>query len=266
MGKFKRVARRVVRKAGALAKKRYFTGKGFGKPKIGQMVRDVQMLKTLVNAEKKRLNINDSGSTQQIGQVVGNASGHYLVDLTPNPSQGTGYNQRTGNSIKWSSSYFDLQFRQQANAVSPIRGRIYLVQVKGTPYGTVSNVMGQFIAANTFIGDQTIYDWYSQRNPDYFQDFRVIRTKTFKVQMDQYSGQSMITSVRFGMKLKNFHVRWSLDTATVSQGQIFMLIVLDNGNASGATVNTSTSNNVANTAVNTGVYYAYNIQHYYIDN
>lgn len=229
------------------------------------VARDVAMLKGLINAEKKRLNINNSGSVGSIGQVSANTSGHYLQDITPLPAQGSGYNQRTGNSIKWTSSYFDIQIRGQSALSSPVKGRIYFFKVKGTPYGTVSNVMGQFIAPNTFIGDQTIYDMYSQRQPDYFKNFQPLLTKRFKIPADNITGQAMITSLRFGMKVQG-HVKWSTDNTTLSEGQVIMLIVVDNGNSSSTTANTSTSGGVVNQAISTGLIMNYNIQHYFVDN
>ncbi|WP_445779358.1 hypothetical protein, partial [Shewanella sp.] len=49
----RKYAKRQVARAGKFAKKRYFKGKGYRKPKITQIISDVNKLKHLLNVEKK---------------------------------------------------------------------------------------------------------------------------------------------------------------------------------------------------------------------
>lgn len=254
-----------VKRVGRAVKRRYFKGKGYRNPKVGQMAKDVMMLKRLINAEKKRYQINSVSSPQVVGQVNGNSTGHYALDLTPLPGQGTSYNQRTGNSIKWASSYFSLQFTHQSATVQKIKLRLMLVKVVGTPYSNVQTaIQGQFLQANLFTTGSVVYDYYSQRIPDYFRNFKVLRSKTITLNQDTLSSQPVIKTVTFGHKFDH-HVRWATDGTTVSEGQVILLVLADSGNCSTTTACTI-ANGIPVTAVNTGLVYNYNIVHYFIDN
>lgn len=259
----RKYARRVVRKVGNAVKRRYFKGKGYGKPKITQMVKDVAYLKSLVNTEKK--SFTQFSASQVVGQVNGNSSGHYLLDLTPNIGQGTGFQQRIGNSVKWCSAHLQMFFQNQSAGVKPVRLDIHIVKVIGEPFSTMSNVMGRYIANNPFVSDQVVYDTYSSRETDYFKNFRIIRRKTITIN-PSFSGERVVRDINLGFKLKNHHIKWNADTATIAEGQIFLLITASNGNSSSVTANTSASGGVPTQSVSTGVEYKYNFTHYFIDN
>lgn len=235
-----------------------------GKISSTRLIKDVQMMKALLNVEKKRVvNYSTSGASL-IGQVNGNSSGHYLVDVTPLPPQGTGYNQRTGNSIKWCSSHYDIQLVQQSNTNSPLKIKYYFVKVLGTPYSGMSAVVPQFINFNPFVTGGTVYDYNSARNPDYFKDFKVVKSGTIYMAPDPQSATTMIKTLKLGFKLDNHHVRWSVDNSTLSQGQIFLLMVADNGNINASTV--STLGGIPNTNSQTGVIFNYIRTDYFVDN
>ena len=144
----KRYAKKVFRKARGAAIKRYFN-KGYN-PRINNIVKDLSVLKSMVNAEKKRVEVNPT-TTFQIGQVIGNASGHYLLDLTPQPPQGTGYTNKTGNSIKWHSSYLDMQFSAQPSNISGQMLKIEIVKVVGQPFSTVTDILNRYIEPTAFL-------------------------------------------------------------------------------------------------------------------
>lgn len=120
MANFKAKARKYVKKqvrrAGKAIKKRY-VAKG-GNLKVGQIAKDVMMLKRLVNAEKKRTTLGSTSfeAAHFTGQVNGNSSGHRIVDISPSAiNQGNGYNERNGNSIKLHSLVIKGQFIQMTN-------------------------------------------------------------------------------------------------------------------------------------------------------
>lgn len=242
-------------------KNRYTDNKGI---KFAQVAKDVMMIKSLINVEKKRVVTNSTAGTNMIGQCDNTSSGHYLLDCTPAPAQGLGYNQRTGNSIKWTSSHYDIQVVQQSATAAPIKLKYYFVKVVGLPYSTISGATAKFLNSNPFVTGGTIYDYNSARNPDYFKDFVVLKSGEIKIDPDPQSSITMIKSFKIGFKLNNHHVKWSLDTSTVSQGQVFLLIVADNGNISSTTV--STLGGVPVTAINTGVTFNYIRTDYFVDN
>lgn len=258
--KYKTSAKKFLRKARGAVIKRYFN-KGYN-PKVSRIVRDVAMLKSMVNAEKKRIDVPQT-TGQAIGQISTNSSGHYLLDLTPVVAQGTGYNQKTGNSFKWHSSFLDFQFIQQVNQISRMRLKIQIVKVIGLPYSTISNVMGKFIEPTAFVTGGTIYDYNSPRNPDYFKNFQVLRTAYATIQPDQITGDSQIKRLKLGLKLRDHHVKTDLNTTTLTEGQVFLLITADQGNCGGTT---STLGNVPQVALSTGCLMNYEFTHYYYDN
>ena len=111
---YKKFIKRVAKKAGRMIKKRYFKGKGYSRPKIGQMVKDVQFLKSIVNAEKHKQVYASTTETNYVGQVNANSSGHWALDVTPNLTQGVGTSNRIGSSIKWHSSNWRFLFKQRS--------------------------------------------------------------------------------------------------------------------------------------------------------
>lgn len=257
--------RKVAKKAGRAVKRRYFKGKGFSKPNVGRMVKDVAFLKSIVNAEKKRLQVA-STNQQKIAQVNGaTSSGHYMLDITPTPIQGTSYDQRTGNSIKWHSSFVNFQFTHQVSTSAPVTLLIQMVKVVGEPYANLTDALEDFLLPNPFCPSYSIYDMYAPRNPNSFKTFRVIRSKKVVVKCDQISGQPMLSSVNCGFKLRNHHVKWQNDNTTLSQGQVFIIIRANTGNLNGTTA-WSGGEGVYIGQINTGIQFNYQYQHYFYDN
>lgn len=260
---FKKYAKKVAKKVGRVVKKRYFKGKGYGNPRIAQMVKDVSVLKSMLNAEKKRLEVSP-GTTFTIGQVNGNVSGHYLVDITPQPVQGTGFNQKTGNSFKWHSSFMDMQFSTPTANISGQTLKIEIVKVVGLPYASMPDILNKYIEPTAFITGASVYDLHSPRDPDYFKNFVKLRTRYVKIKQDDISGETVVKRIKLGLKLKNHHVRTDNNDPTVTMGQVFMIITADQGNSSASTASTLVG--VPNTAVNTGCFLRYEFTHYFYDN
>lgn len=227
-------------------------------PKLAQ---DVMMLKSVINSEKKRFYQQNTG--QVVGQVSGNSSGHYLIDLTPGLTQGTGFQNRVGNSVKLHSSFISFQFTGQTNTASGIRLKIQLVKVVGACYSTISGVMSKFINPNQFLTG-TFYDMTSSRDPDYFKNFKILSTKYVGIQPDAISGQIETKYVNMGVKYKNHHIRYEEDTSTVTMGQIFLIITADRGNCNLSTANTTTG--VPIQSALTGLNFSYAHTHYFYDN
>lgn len=258
----RKYVKKVAKKVGRAVKRRYFKGKGYSRPRIANMVRDINVLKSMVNAEKKRLEVNPS-TTFNVAQVNGNTSGHYLLDLTPNVVQGTGFNQKTGNSFKWHSSFLDMQFSAQNGNISGQVLKIEIVKVVGQPFSLVSDILGRYIEPTAFITGGTVYDLHSPRDPDYFKNYIVLKRKYVKIPDDSLSGQMQVKRIKMGLKLKNHHVRTNDNDPTLTMGQVFLLITADQGN-----FNTSTASTlpVPTQAVSTGVDLRYQFVHYFYDN
>lgn len=237
-----------------------------GKVSTARLIKDVAMLKGIINSEKfkfEQLIFND----QAVGQVNANASGHQIFDITPQPTQGDGYSNRQGNSIKWVSSHYSFFVQKQNANVGPCNLKIQIIKIIGEPYSTPANgILGKFIEPNRWINTGTVYDTASDRKPEYFRQYKVLCTKNIKFQGVQYAGQAVATQkiVNFGIKLKNHHVKWNGNSTTTSQGQVLMLVTCDTGNCSTSTA--STLDSIANNAINTGLIMNCNKADYYYDN
>ena len=90
-----------------------------GRVSLSRVIKDVGILKSMVNSEKFRLETKVDGLG--VAQVNVNASGHYIVDVTPVPPQGDGYNNRQGNSIKLHSSHYDFFFKSKVLTLARLK-------------------------------------------------------------------------------------------------------------------------------------------------
>lgn len=235
---------------------------------VPRLARDVSRIMGMLNTEKKRFTQVNS-VTQGVGQLNGNSSGHWLIDITPTPTQGTGFENRTGNQIKLVSSHFDFQFIAQSANISGMRLKLQIIQVLGQPFSTVSDIMGKFITNTKFIKTSggavaNVYDINSDRDQDYFNNFRVLRTIYTYLKQDDMSGEIQSSRIKFGLKYRNFHIRTNDNDPTLSKGQLIMLITADKGNWSSTTASTNTG--VPIVAINTGAAFDYENIHYFVDN
>lgn len=252
----RRMIRKGVRKAGQYAgkaiKSRYYPNK---KLNVGQIVRDVAMVKKLMNVEKKRWIL--SASNQPVGQVLGNLSGYYQTDLTPFCTSGVGYNQRTGSSLKVVSYHMQMQFISQSAAVGRTNFKILIMETLAGSFNPVAAYLD-----NTFVSG-SIVDYNSQINPDQYGRYKIIQSKRVSIEPDSSTGQVAYRTASMGKK-HQVHIRFQLDTATVTNKRIYMLILADSGNASTTTASTLTG--IPQTAINTGATVSYNWTAYYVDN
>lgn len=231
---------------------------------LPKLMQDVARLKGIINSEKFRIETSASGI--QIGQVNGNTSGHYIADFTPLPNQGDGYNNRQGQSIRWKSSHFSLFLTRQGSNQSACKVKIQLIKIIGEPYSNASNILGKFIEPNRWVTGATVYDTASDRKPEYFKQYRVLRTINVTMPAPQYAAAvaNQQKIVNFGLRLPNHHVKWNLNSNTLADGQVICLVTMDTGNCS--TTTASTALNVTNPAVGTGLVMAWNKVDYYYDN
>jgi len=229
---FKKYAKGVAKRGIALAKKRYVKK---GKPNIKNIYNDVMMLKHLVNVEKKRYDV--TFTTQTVAQNAGAISGAYMLNITPSPNEGVTGGTRIGLSIKLVSCCIDLKFAQQANAVNDIKLRYFLIcrpDSSVTYSGTQTR--DQFLEPNPF---SAVVDYWSNRDPEYFTNFRVIKTGVINLKQDQVTGGQSIVQKKIPLKL-NHHLKFPNDNSSVSTKNNFWLIVTasagDTGTTSGATM------------------------------
>jgi len=251
----------MVKKGATVAKKRYFKGKGYSNPKLATMARDIARLKSVVNVEKKFIQSNIVPyATAPIGQVNINAAGLYLADITPLPIQGVGQSMRTGNEIKLVSMCFKGQIKQQVDCRHPGRLKIIFFKPVGPNVSTSAITNGQFLTNNPLT---TVIDYGSTRNVDFFKNYTVMKTLYVNIPADNTSNETMLKDVSFITKLSH-HLKWDADSnSTISNGQIYMLVLADSGNRNVATASTL---DVPIKVVSTGYNMQYYTKFYYVDN
>lgn len=261
----KKSIKKAYKKGTRSLKKAYFKGKGYSRPRLGRMARQVASLATMINAEKKRLDI--VSALNPVGQCNGNSSAYYINDITPIAVEGTGFQQRTGSSIKLHSMHMQLQFIQQANTSQPIKFKIMFIQVKGAPQGLTSFVTGMYNLNNFVLnsGSTAIIDYDSMRNPDFFPGYRVLQTKTVTLPVDTYSTALQVRTLNLGhMFGKGMHIRYSGDSNVVANSQLIILVLASSGNINNSTSSTLTG--IPTGAVSTGALFSYDLKYYYYDN
>lgn len=277
---FRKVVRRVAKKAyravKRVAKKRYVTKTGKGL-RVGRIIKDVAMLKKMVNAEKKQLQYKSvAASPPSIAQSNGNSSGHFVMDITPVMSEGAASYQRNGGSVKWTSSYLEFMFNKNVAGSQAQKLIIEIWKINNQPYTSTNIQNGTFISdlfqqneyvTNSSGGAVAIYDAVANRDQDTFKNFKRIASKTVYFPMAQLASTPMYKLVRMPLKLGH-HIKFASfptgDTNTVVSGQVIMTIRADNGNYSSTTASTNVGVSVP--AVNTGISFQWTQTHYYYDN
>lgn len=261
----KKSIKKVVRKTANAAGKRYYS-KTDGL-RVGNIIKDVALLKKMVNAEKKHYGpyaVVDGVLT--VGQISQDSSGALAVDMTPAIVQGATRSTRNGNSIKMHSAHFVIQLTGQINQSNKTKCIIEFWKVKNDVGLSTATALSQLFNHDPFISDGTalsVFDYQSGRDPDYFNDWVKIGSKLVVFNPDSVSGQTMIQTVNMGVKFRNFHMRWN-DSGLLTDGQIFMTIRCDTGNSS--TVASTLATKVSQTGASTGINIRYGYDYYFYDN
>lgn len=230
---------------------------------------DIQMIKKLINVEKKRIQL---AFANNIGQYANTLNSFNILDLSPVISQGDAYNQRNGSSVKLVSYHMDMQLIHQSNTSQPVRGKVYIMLNKGQPILTVGDLQTYYsniFVPNPFItgyggtaGATGILDLNSAFNSDFYGRYKIIQSKSFYIQPDNLTSQPIYKTIKLGKKWQH-HLRWDKNSNTLVNGQILMITLLDSGNAGGVT---STLTGVPVTQSSTGITQNINLTHYYVDN
>lgn len=247
--------KRNFKKARGKVIKRYFN-KGYV-PKISQMNKDLNVVKRMLNAEKKSLTTTQTLAT--VGQINVNATGALFRDITPIIGQGTQSNQRTGDSVKLCSAWLKFNFIEQGNFNGIGKCRIEIFKVIGAPQ-TTGTISTQYYMSDPISG---VIDSNSQRDADFYGQYQRVYTRYIRFKSNTL-GDIMNATATIKLKL-NHHVRYATGTNTVSDGQYMLVVTMDNGNigASNSTLNAGT---VPNVTANSGFTMNTNFVWYYYDN
>lgn len=243
---FKKVAKRIYKKGKKFLKKRYVRK---GAPNMKNIIKDVKMLKHLVNVEKKR---SDTTVTiaQPFARSNASADGAYHAILSPTISQGLQGNERVGNSIKLVSGCLDVSIEQQVNALNSNKIKLMIVcrQENAANY-TSTATLNSLLEVNPFTSRR---DFYSNRDPEFFSEFRVIKSITMLLAQDNIS--SGIARIQKKIPLKfNHHLKYNNDgTTTTTKNQFYLIALASDGEMASPTL--------------TGAQIQYNMRWYFTDN
>lgn len=223
----RKYAKRQVAKAGKFAKKRYFKGKGYSKPKLTTMMSDINKLKHLLNVEKKVLTIEERSpiaigltcdatktSATHDGQVIYTLrdnvdySGAYVkTNLIGTMTQGTANGQIVGNRAKLVSYHMDYRIRaiEGSNAASPSWGknrskvRLFLVLMPRADQVLTDDIAfqnQQEVMLMRFF-TQSVFDYTydgTRRNIEYMKDFKVLASRTITFNHDENNDGNVSTN------------------------------------------------------------------------
>lgn len=232
-----------------------------GKISTARLIKDVALIKSKLNAEKKQVSTNNV--SQVVAQCFGTGYGHWISDVTPALSQNVTGTGRIGNSIRVSSMVFRGQLIQQSGASQAQKIKIEFFLNKGTPISG-STVIQSIYDLNFLNG---LYDINSQRALDTFKNWQLLASRTFTINQDNQSSVTGFKDITIPLSFKNRMWKVKYDdnnTTTVQNGQVYMVVTAYSGNGSSSTASTNTF--IPVTAVSTGSVLNYYINYWVIDN
>lgn len=255
--------KKVVKNVGRQVRRRYFKK---GAPNMTRIIKDVKWLKSVLNPEKKSYSLQSTDT--YVGQCNVNTEAYYCRDITPMPNQNALSTGRSGNSIRLHATYFKYQLQQMSSSAgNRIKFKIMICKTVGTPLAA-QNIPDQMFKNNSFVllgGSPAIIDYNSDRREDTYKQFVVLRSKTVTLGPSQHSTNYAVVTGSMGVRYKSHHVKFQSDNSTIlSDGQIFLLIMADNGNISQTT--NSTLAGTQTTAFASGALLQTDITHWYYDN
>ena len=164
------------------------------------MAKDISLLRGMLNSEKKQYTISTGSSWYKVGQVDGNASGHYIVGFSPNIPQGTTSADRIGKQVKLTSFHIDLQLYAQSSAISGNKFIFEIWDWVGQYSGTLGNFMPDVFTSNPFVTGQSqaIYDNTANRQVSNFKNYRCVYRKVLYLQADDISTQTAVKNYQLG--------------------------------------------------------------------
>lgn len=201
-----------------------YVNKKKGRSNRMKLYKEISAIKKMVNAEKKVAERNLTGVG--VAQSNSGADGIYCSSITPTISQGNGFGERNGRSIKLSGAYLRGKFTAQTNTINKIKYNMTILRCVGKPQTTTEINTGMFNADSI----SSVRDYFAPRNPDAYGDYRVIASRNYVLYPDSISGQTGIVDYMMPLKL-NHHIRYQNNTSTIDEGELFVIIRADSGDS-----------------------------------
>ena len=266
---FRKTAKKAGRNFRKNLKKRYFSGKGYRNPKLIQMAKDVNMIKGMLNTEKKKIvvtekeqidfaqKVNSNKTTTTTGEALYPMrndvlySGAYVKNNLIPITRGSGQGEVAGDKMKLVSYHLDARVSfnkgdgtfSWENIRGPAKATIYLVAIKRGIFPMISNSNGatsgiqydealldKFLVPSPF--DNT-YDANSKRNFEFMKEFTVIAQKNIFMSLDENNDTfgNPQKDRSMGGKL-NHHVRLDVGGTDIHTNQLALIVVGNQGEVS----------------------------------
>jgi len=273
---YKKTARQVEKKVFGTGgfKRRYGIGKGKGGIKIDAIAKDLMMIKSRLNSEKKEKREVEITSGK-VAQVFNDLNGYWFQDITPTLGQGTGADERVGNSLKMTGCNFNFQFIGQQNTLTGRKIKIGLYRVRDPSLGPSdysTDVTTDVFDANPLTGllDYNAARAYRNSKND---GIACIREKTVYLPKIQQLGTSSdranldyekaYKTVNFPVKLNDL-IRYEQDNDNLPNGFRYVILVrADVGNSGSISSNIQ---NIPVTSSSSGVDFRMGQRWWYVDN
>jgi hypothetical protein len=195
-------------------------------------------------------------------------------DASPYPLSSPGYKQRVGASITMTSAHHKFQCWAQSNLNTNFRYKLVYFIPKiplqtSSLVATFVNAMfltSAFPSGSGLNGGNGIIDFNSELDPDYREQYTMLRTVKRKFSADNFNSQTMVSDFSVGFKFpKGHHIRFNQDNTYITSGQIMCLVLCDSGNIGSAAYTGVGSNTLPITNYQTGMYMNFNMTNYYYD-
>ena len=241
----RKAERKVFGKGGA--KRRYGIGKGKGGLKLMTLAKDLEMIKNRLNVEKKHKELDVNTFT--LGQVNGNTNDSAAIDITPIISEGTGHDERVGQSLKLTGMSFPVSFTQQTYCMGDRKVRMTLLRVRASDNGVSgAEALEQVWEVNRLVGN-SIRDYNAPRRyrNSKTDGISVLRSKSFYVKGPTLDGadaaiadrERNVLTTRFSVALKDILRFDDGVSATLPNGiKYYLVFQADAGKSSSTTDST----------------------------
>lgn len=190
-----------------------------GKLNLKRVVKDVAMIKRLVNVEKKFLD-NKLAFTLAV-------AGSCSVLQFLGPAQGTTASQRTGNSIKLLSWQCRLKCITQATTGTsvPYRIIVFIDKESNSTLNTITNIQSQLLNTDSNAGAGTNIGTTSLYNHDNRHRFTILVDK--KYVLAPYGQTGCVQYHEFGGPLTCHQMYKGPNASDYDENQLYAIVVFD---------------------------------------
>jgi hypothetical protein len=211
---------------------------------MGNLIKDVEMIKSRLNVEKKHIDAGVGGFA--LGQVQVNTEGSEVREVTPLITGGIDNDNRIGRSLKLTGMSFPISFTQQTQCQAGRNVRITLLCVRSADGGVTGTEARDTVWDPNPLTTMRDYNCPRAYRNSKNDGITVVRSMTCYVpgpQLNDAGGattqaERIVKNIRFNVKL-NEVLRYGNDTDTLPEGiRYFLVFQCNAGNQSNTTDST----------------------------